>query len=325
MKKRILHVFVLLVIGFFLTCSITHAQENSDEELKKRYAMVLGEYGFEWGGQTFILNFYVEGGALWVDSGDGRPLTMKPAAENTFEFIVEDPSHGTFKFKFLKDDQGKYSLCHAVNSGMELDVKGTKKAAGEGASSDQEAVKKSTRQTVTVEDFSAEGFILDIGGGVEGVIGQLKGQQVIAIDISKRELEEAPPGPLKVVMDARDLKFLDNTFNTATVFYTFMYIASGDHQKVFEELQRVLKPGGRLLIWDVIFPEMTDKTKNTALFLFTFKLPDREIRTGYGVRRPEGEQGLSHFMELAKKTGFKIVSYKEKDQSFFLEVEKPKQ
>jgi ubiquinone/menaquinone biosynthesis C-methylase UbiE len=178
------------------------------------------------------------------------------------------------------------------------------------------------QQTVTVENFTAEGFILDIGGGGEGVIGQLKGQQVIAIDISKRELEEAPSGPLKIVMDARDLKFLDDTFNTATVFFTFMYIASDDHQKVFEELHRVLRQGGRLLVWDVVFPELTDKKKNMALFPFKFILPDKEIRTGYGVRRPEGEQGLAHFMELAKKTGFQIVSHKEKDRWFFLEVVK---
>jgi ubiquinone/menaquinone biosynthesis C-methylase UbiE len=179
------------------------------------------------------------------------------------------------------------------------------------------------QQIVTVEDFAAEGFILDIGGGGEGVIGQLKGQQVIAIDISKRELEEAPSGPLKIVMDARDLKFLDDTFSTATVFFTFMYIAGNDHQKVLEELQRVLKSGGRLLIWDVIFPELTDKEKNSALFPFKFILPEKEIRTGYGVRRPEGEQGLEHFIELAKKTGFQIVSHSEKDRWFFLEVRKP--
>lgn len=178
------------------------------------------------------------------------------------------------------------------------------------------------QQSVTVEDFAAEGFILDIGGGGEGVIGQLKGQQVIAIDISKRELDEAPAGPLKIVMDARELKFLDDAFNTATVFFTFMYINSNDHQKVFEELHRVLRPGGRLLIWDVVFPEKADKAKNLALFPFKFILPEKEIRTGYGVRRPEGEQGLAHFIELAKKTGFQIISQKEKDRWFFLEVVK---
>ncbi len=127
MKKRILHVFVFLVFGIFLTCSINLAQEKSDEELKKEYAPVLGEYAFDWGGRTFTLNFYVEGSALWADSGDGRPVTMKPAIESPFELTAEDPINGTFRFKFLKDDQGKYSVCHVVNSGMGLDAKGTKK------------------------------------------------------------------------------------------------------------------------------------------------------------------------------------------------------
>jgi hypothetical protein len=38
------------------------------------------------------------------------------------------------------------------------------------------------RQLVTLDDFPSSGHILDIGGGGEGVIGRLKGQDVIAID-----------------------------------------------------------------------------------------------------------------------------------------------
>jgi len=49
------------------------------------------------------------------------------------------------------------------------------------------------REEVVVEDFEATGFILDIGGGGRGVIGKLKGEQVIAIDPSKRELEGVMP------------------------------------------------------------------------------------------------------------------------------------
>ena len=54
------------------------------------------------------------------------------------------------------------------------------------------------KQEVVVEDFDAAGFILDIGGGGEGVIGQLKKDQVIAIDPNRRELEEAADGPIKI-------------------------------------------------------------------------------------------------------------------------------
>ncbi len=167
---------------------------------------------------------------------------------------------------------------------------------------------------VIVEDFPARGLILDIGGGGEGVIGQLKRQQVVAIDLIKRELEDAPGKPLlRIVMDARDLKFLDDDFSTATVFFTFMYIAAADHEQV-----------GRLLVWDVIFPKRVDEKKDVAMFPLKIKLPEKEINTGYGVKWPENEQGMDHYITLAKKAGFEVITQKEQEGWFFLELMKLK-
>jgi ubiquinone/menaquinone biosynthesis C-methylase UbiE len=175
---------------------------------------------------------------------------------------------------------------------------------------------------VAVPDFPAEGLILDIGGGGEGVIGQLKGKPVVAIDLSKRELEEAPGEPLiKIVMDARDLKFLDKTFPTATVFFTFMYIAPADHAKVLQEIHRVLRPGGRMLVWDVVFPAKVDPAKPRIMYPLHIKLPGKEINTGYGVKIVEG-QGADHFVELAKAAGFEIVTRKNEAGWFHLELKK---
>jgi SAM-dependent methyltransferase len=176
---------------------------------------------------------------------------------------------------------------------------------------------------VVVPDFPAEGLILDIGGGGEGVIGQLKGRQVVAIDLIKRELEQAPGEPLlKIVMDARDLKFLDGSFATATVFFTFMYIAPEDHAKVFAELSRVLRPGGRLLVWDPVFPAKAEPGKPRIIYPLQVRLPGKAINTGYGVRIAEG-QGADHFVELAKAAGFEVLSRKDEAGWFHLELRKP--
>jgi SAM-dependent methyltransferase len=178
------------------------------------------------------------------------------------------------------------------------------------------------RLDVVVADFPAQGLILDIGGGGEGVIAQLKGQQVVAIDLSKRELDEAPGKPLlKVVMDARDLKFTDASFPTATVFFTFMYIDPADHEKVFREIHRVLQPGGRMLVWDPIFPAANDPAHAGIRFPLHIKLPAKEIDTAYGVRFRDG-QAMDHFVALAEQTGFAVVSRRNEAGWFFLELEK---
>jgi SAM-dependent methyltransferase len=142
------------------------------------------------------------------------------------------------------------------------------------------------RQDFTVEDFQVRGYVLDIGGGGEGIIGQMKPKQVIAIDLSKRELEEAPPGPLKIVMDATDLKFLDGSFDTATAFFSLMYMRPEIQERAFAEVFRVLTPGGRWIIWDVVIPRTLEADTRGPAFRFRFHLPGKVVQTGYGCPWP---------------------------------------
>lgn len=179
------------------------------------------------------------------------------------------------------------------------------------------------KQEVIVNNFDFSGYILDIGGGGEGVIGKLKGQQVIAIDSNKRELEEAPAGPLKVIMDATDLQFLDCAFGIATSFFTLMYIKGADHEKVFNEVFRVLVPGGLFLIWDVLFPQRLDSNKDVAVFPFSVKLPREGITASYGVLWPDEERGLSYYVNLATNMGFNVVEHREDGRVLFLKLRKP--
>jgi hypothetical protein len=128
-KGPILNLIVFLALGFLAVRPALRAQEKTDEELKKEYAAILGEYEFDLthlGGETQILRFYVEDGALWADSGDGRPAEMEPVGGEGFAFKAEDPENGLFEIEFLKDDQGEYTVCHVVNSAMGVDIKGTR-------------------------------------------------------------------------------------------------------------------------------------------------------------------------------------------------------
>jgi len=175
---------------------------------------------------------------------------------------------------------------------------------------------------VEVEDFDAEGFVLDIGGGGEGVIGKLKGNQVVTIDPQRKELEEAAPGPLKIVMDATDLQFLDETFATATSFFTLMYIDSTALSSVFDEVFRVLKPSGRFLIWDVNIPPREDAEQDIAAYPFRFILPGEEIETGYGVRWPENGRKTSEYVRLAEAAGFDVETHQKDEHVFYIELVK---
>lgn len=179
------------------------------------------------------------------------------------------------------------------------------------------------RQPVDVEDFEADGCILDIGGGGEGIIGRLKGAQVVAIDPSLRELEEAPPGPLKIIMDARELQFLDDTFGTATSFFTLLYVEPAAKPEVLGEVFRVLVPGGLFLIWDVVLPRCLDEDKDIVVFLLQVRLPDEEISTGYGAHWPEVQQDLATYVQLAEGVGFEILEQRQQDQLLFLKLRKP--
>ncbi len=182
------------------------------------------------------------------------------------------------------------------------------------------------RQDFTVAGFQAAGYILDIGGGGEGIIGQMKPAQVIAIDLSKQELEEAPAGPLKIVMDATDLKFLDASFDTATAFFSLMYMRPDVQRRVFAEVFRVLNRGGRWLVWDAVIPRTLENDTRGPVFRFRFHLPGKVVQTGYGTLWPDQPMDLDHYKRLARETGFEIARAEQQAgafQTLTLQLRKP--
>lgn len=176
-------------------------------------------------------------------------------------------------------------------------------------------------QEVSLSGFPHdEEWILDIGGGGEGIIGSLRGRQVVAIDRVGAELLETSNDALKLVMDARQLNFLENSFGTATLFFTLMYVPFDDMPSIFSEISRVLKPGGELLIWDVevdLPPEMIDK--KIFIVPLTVVFPDgTRKQTGYGASMRA--QDMESFIRTAQEHGFEVIEQRTSGLTFFVRM-----
>lgn len=175
----------------------------------------------------------------------------------------------------------------------------------------------------TLVDFEHQGMILDIGGGGEGVMGKLHGKEVVAIDIKKEELLEAADGPLKIIMDARDLKFLDESFPTVTAFFALMYIKEKDDQiKVFQEVARVLKPGGKFHIWEVDLAEKPETDKEFYIVHLRYKIKGEFKETGYGMLWPKEPRGTKYYLEMAEAIGLVEDTTRFVGNTFYLSLRK---
>jgi ubiquinone/menaquinone biosynthesis C-methylase UbiE len=187
---------------------------------------------------------------------------------------------------------------------------------------EEENIKFIETQKIDLTDFELTGRILDIGGGGEGIIGQLKGEQVVAIDRRESELKEAAPGDyLKIIMDAKDLQFLNETFDTTTSFFTLMYIPPSIHQKIFQEIYRVTKKGGEFVIWDFKIPKRGSSDKEFYGLYLEVKIEEKEISTGYATKWDK-EQDLEYYLKLGTSIGFKSVETKTMNEIFYLRFQK---
>lgn len=175
------------------------------------------------------------------------------------------------------------------------------------------------QQIVSIHDpFSNSDLILDLGGGGEGVIGQLRGRQVVAIDRRKDELEDCASGPIKVVADAKELPLLDASFDAATCFFFLMYVPLEDRAAVLAEAFRVLRPGATLHIWDVTIPERGAHSQDLFVVPVRAELPGKTIQTGYGVPWSQREMSSDSVAGLAQQVGFTLIDAARAGETFYL-------
>ena len=187
----------------------------------------------------------------------------------------------------------------------------------------EERVKHSKQHSIHLLPEYAGHLILDIGGGGEGIIGKLYGKNVISIDLRKEELIECDNDSVKIVMDAKDLQFLDNTFDIVTSFYSLMFMTKATQEKAISEIYRVLKPGGLFEIWDTQIPKYDGTLKDIFVSNLTINLPGRDpICTGYGVLMDAFGQDETAIKQIAISKGFKNFDSDREDGHFNLKFEK---
>ena len=179
---------------------------------------------------------------------------------------------------------------------------------------------ETTRQVIDLTGTNLTGRILDIGGGGEGVIAQLAGENVIAIDNRPEELMETPDIGLKIVMDACKLQFLDHAFDGVTAFFSLMYMNAQDMATAIQEAYRVLKPGGALHIWDITIP--SEITADIFLAHTTIKInPALTITPSYGIgwHRGHSAEGVRG---ICTAVGFTPVETIPMGEAFYLHMVK---
>ena len=162
------------------------------------------------------------------------------------------------------------------------------------------------------------GSILDVGGGGEGVIGRLYGPSVTIIDHCQKELDEAPCSCPKLLMDAASLAFADASFENVTFFYSLMYMNRPVQSAALAEAVRVLKPGGRLLLWDC---EIACAYPEPFLAELDVRWAQERVCTTYGVVKSD-PQSMEDFLNLCRGNGLTLLKTETASGHFYLEFRK---
>lgn len=159
------------------------------------------------------------------------------------------------------------------------------------------------------------GPILDLGGGGDGIIGRIYGQQAVAIDNRQEELDEAPDGPQKLLMDAAALTFDDASFQHVTAFFSFMYMPRSIQTQAISQAARVLRPGGTLHVWDA---EIISAFPEPFLIELDIDADGTPVHTTYGIVKEDAAQDADHFLRLCQNSRLKLTDLQEHDGWFYL-------
>ena len=177
-------------------------------------------------------------------------------------------------------------------------------------------------QSIHLPELPAEGRLIDIGGGGEGLVSRIGEARVCAVEINMNKIREAQihgSGPQWILCDGRTLCFQNEAFDTATMWFSLDYMTDWKtKQAVLLEVHRTLKPAGTI---SIVSSRITCIEDRFVLNLVYF-LPDGTVgKTGYGVRGNQG-QTAERTSKLLRNLGFRLTKTEDNEYWFHIEAVK---
>lgn len=157
---------------------------------------------------------------------------------------------------------------------------------------------------VMKESFSD---LLDAGCGTGAMLGMFKNdlpdKNYTGIDLSEKMIETAKKKKLAGVCfmagDCENLPFAENSFDVVTCSMSFHHYPNPE--KFFQSLQRVLRPGGRLILRD-----MASKSKAVMWFFNHIEIPVLRTVLQKGDVHVYTEEDIQR---LCRLSGLKLERY----------------
>lgn len=177
------------------------------------------------------------------------------------------------------------------------------------------ATEELSRQIFRMSNIANGQSVIDIGCGVGGMIAKMDAEyaqmDLVGLNIDPRQIDAArrlcatarPGNQVRfVVADAASTSEAASSFDRALAIEVIFHFPS--RRKFFTEAHRILKPGGELLVTEIVF-------NATRLPLIVFKAI-QNIPLLLRYKKSIGDLGdpvtLGNYRKLAAQTGFEIES-----------------
>ncbi len=179
----------------------------------------------------------------------------------------------------------------------------------ENIKSTSEAILNTNKLLMNLGEIKKEHKILDAGCGIGGssiYLAKNIGCNVHGITLSKKQSETANRLAKKNKLDHLvkfsqsnylETGFDDNSFDIVWALESFS--SCPDNDLFFKEMNRILKPGGKILISDIFKPRMYDITKNK---------PMKVMLNGWAI---SDVPSIDELREVAEKNNFEVTNTKE--------------